>query len=473
MTIPPPRERLPIILFHHMQWSSTSPAQPAVIPQRMVPPSASDEVSRNPEPPPPCRAGLGFVLPCLLWIALFSLAPHLTPQAATAPVKPVRHVVIVENSTSMREQREQAADLLSRLFLDGFRGRAQLGDVIELWVLDQNIQTNALPAFRWHPIASMDNSTSTYRYLRSLKPSNATVSFRNTLSLLDLENPKIPQLLVYIVCSGSNLIEGTPFDDKINPILAGHRDKLTKDGLPFVVVLAAENGKWIGHGVTPGDRNPYIPPFPPPPAPAPTPKPAATTKTNTPAPLIGVIPPDPPAQPKPLSVAEIQAEMKRADMERALTNRQNAAVQSPQNPPAAPQTTQTNTPPPQPAQTNAPSPATNSTPQVETTNTPTTLPPQETNAPPAAITPPPANPTPEPPPAPKTTNIHPASATPQQPPAHTSPTSPWKHLSLGLLYLTAAGALVVVLVRQNKRHKHPSVITESLNRPTPTNRRNP
>jgi hypothetical protein len=373
----------------------------------------------------------------------------------------------------MREQREQTADLLSRLFLDGFRGRAQLGDVVELWVLGQNIQTNALPAFRWHPIASMDNSTSTYRYLRSLKASNATVSFRNTLSLLDLGNPKIPQLLVYIVCSGSNLVEGTPYDDKINPILAGHREKLAKDGLPFVVVLAAENGKWIGHGVTPGDRNPYIPPFPPPPAPAPTPKPAATLKTNAPAPLIGVLPPDPPAQSKPLTVAEIQAEMKRADMERALTNRQHAAVQTPQNPPAAPQTAQTNSPVTPPAQTNTPTLTTNSTHQVETTNNPTALPPPETNTPPAAMTPPPVAPTPETIPATPAASPQTPSPRPQQPPAHPSPSSPWKHLALGLLYLTAAGALVVVLFRQSKRHKHPSVITESLNRPTPTNRRNP
>ncbi len=430
----------------------------------MVPPSASDEVSCNPELPLPSPARFGLTFLYLCWTALLSLIA----QAANSPAAPVRHVVIVENSTSMREQREQTADLLSRLFLDGFRGRAQPGDVIELWIVDQNVQTNALPAFRWHPIASMDNSTSTYRYLKSLKPSNPTVSFRNTLELLDLQNPRIPQLLVYIACSGFNLIEGTPYDEKINQILSGHREKLAKDGLPFIAVLAAENGKWIGHGVTPGDRNPYIPPFPPPPAPAPAPKPAPV-KTNTPAPLIGVIPPDPAPEPRPLTIAEIQAKMKQADMERALTNRRPNAVQTPPIQPPPPEIAQTNTPSPAPTQQDSPTAITNATPLTEAIITP----PPATNPAPIPPAPTPSASSPAPAPAPEATNSKPASTISQPPPHQASPASPWKYLSLGLVYLAAAGALVVVLVRQGRRHKHPSVITESLNHPPRTNRRNP
>jgi hypothetical protein len=384
----------------------------------------------------------------------------------------VRHVVVVENSAAMGEQREQTADLLSRLFLDGFHGRAQLGDVIELWVVDENVETNALPAFRWHPIASIDNSTSTYRYLKALKSSTQTVSFRNAISLLDLENPKIPQLLVYIACSGFNLVEGTPYDDKINVIFSAHRNKLAKGGLPFITVLAAENGKWIGHGVTPGDRNPYIPPFPPPPAPPVAPKPAATVKTNTPAPLIGITPQPSNPKPRPLTVAEIQAQMKQADLARALTNRQPPAVQTPQATPLA-QKTETNAPALTEAQTRVSTPTSNSTPQVATTDTPTSIPDPETNAPQVAVAAPPNAPAPESQSAPKTTNSQPTAANTHQLTPQSTTSSTWKYLSLGLLYLTAAGALVVVLLRQGKRHKHPSVITESLNQPPRTTRHNP
>jgi hypothetical protein len=388
----------------------------------------------------------------------------------------------------MKAQREQTADLVSRMLLDGFRGRIRIGEVVEMWVVEEDVTTNALRAFRWHPIAAIDDSNSAYRYLRSLKSSAETVALTDVLSRLDVANPKIPQLLVYWATSGSDPMRGTPFDDRINSIFRDHHQRLAEEGHAFVTVLAAQEGEWIGHSVTPGDRNPYVPVFPP--LEVEPEVPDETTPTNTAA---------PPAtksasitnRPKLMTVDEIAIKMREAAMERALTSTPPTSVfatnktvevasSSPlPSPPPAPepapkdssstnQVVETPTiPAPESATTNGEPPAVTVTKAVVLPPAPE-QPPPPTNATeagkPAQL---PAKPATQPTEPPRPSNETPQRPYTPPPPSEPPPPdlAPWKDLLVGVALLAAAGSLAVMLIRQMIHRPRASLISQSFGPP--------
>jgi hypothetical protein len=373
------------------------------------------------------------------------------------------------------------------MLLDGFRGRMRIGEVVELWTLEEEVITNALPAFRWHPIAAIDDSNSTYRRLRSLKSSAETVDLNAIFPRLDLANPKIPRLLVYLATSGTDELQGTPFDDRINVIFRDHRGRLMEDGYAFITVLVAQEGEWVGHSITPGDRNPHIPPFPPiekEPEP-----PTEELSTNTPAPLL-------PSsatvtnQPKPMTADEIAVKMREADRLRALTSAPPVSAESTNpsvtlsntaTPPQPPPTVDTppteppaptnlvETPPAEPTET--PAISNRTPPSAVATNTPTLAdvaqPPPPTNKveAPNSTQPPPESLPLESEPAPAAPE---AARGPYTSPPPTQPPqglSPWKDLLVGIALLTAAVALAVLLIRQMLPRSRGSLISQSLGSP--------
>lgn len=432
------------------------------------------------------------ILPCALLLVPF---PARAASSTNGP--PTRHVIVVENSAHMKAQREQAADLVSRLMLDGFRRRIQVGEVVELWVIENDINTNALPAFRWHPIAAVDDSNSAFRFLRSLKSSAESVDLKTIFPRLDLPNPKIPQLLVYLVTSGVDPIEGTPFDDQINPIFRDHHRRLSEAGQPFVTVLAAQDGEWSGHGVTPGDRNPYIPLFPPREKETDTSSPTPSTNTAAPPlqPTAAATPP-----PKPMTVDEIAIKMREAALERARTSPPPAtvsvatqAVTSVEPAASVPQASEPAPEPPTaaPLATNVPlDPApgrefgsTNPlSPPAILTNTRAPLEP-----PSPGPKPPPATSSPDPADLDTPTERQPVQAEPSPPRADSAPPvyipppreapppalSPWKDLLVGTALLAAAGALAILLIRQVRRRPQESLISESFGPLRDSSRRPP
>jgi len=423
-----------------------------------------------------------------IFLGVMTTVPVSGTAAPSTNAPPTRHVVVVENSANMKAQREPTADLVSRMMLDGFRGRMRVGEVVELWVIEEEVNTNALRAFRWHPIAAIDDSNSAYRHLRSLKSSAKTVALDEIFSRLDVANPKIPRLLVYLATSGSDPIRGTPFDERINPIFQEHHQRLAEEGHAFVTVLAAQEGEWVGHGVTPGDRNPFIPLFPPMEV-EPEP-PAVIAPTNT------VAPPVTPSvtitnRPATLTADEIALKMREAALERALTSAPPASVSvtnriaevasssPPPVPSPAPKPTPTRSavtnlleerltaPVPEPAPTNREPPAVIVTNAIASPTAPE-KPPRPTNALAASST------DVRPPSKPRAAPSEPARRIPEAPqPRHTPPPlgeqfpelSPWKDLLVGITLLTAAAALAVLLIRQMTHRPRSSLISQSLGSP--------
>lgn len=237
-------------------------------------------------------------IPLLMAGLLLSGGANATAAAALArDRRPVRHMIVVENTKNMDRQREQSADIVSRLILQGFGQRARPGDGVELWLVDDQVRTQVFERFTWDRLGAVDRSNLAFRLLRDLRPKGSTAVVGRAVSTVGATNAASGPTLVYLVTSGTDSLLGTPYDEQVNSLFFQHREAMRKARNPFVTVLAAQDGAWVGHSITPGDRTPFIPPFPAPKPPevppvvapkadaSPQPSPAPVPATNTPSPL--------------------------------------------------------------------------------------------------------------------------------------------------------------------------------------------
>ena len=220
----------------------------------------------------------------LLILGCLCLAFHLRGQDtsstnAAAPPRPgYRFLFLIDTSSAMSGQKTVTLDTVSRLILSGIGGRLQSGDAWNLWMIDDQLHTNAIPAQRWDPQQRVDISNRIFRFLRAQRFNKKQAPLEKSLAVLAEEAKLSGTLTVFLFTDGSVPVKGTPFDGQINAIFSQHAAGMRKAEKPFVTVFVAQDGRFAAHAVSPGGERIYIPRLPE--AMATAKKSAATAKEN-------------------------------------------------------------------------------------------------------------------------------------------------------------------------------------------------
>jgi hypothetical protein len=200
-----------------------------------------------------------FILGCLC------LAFHLpgrgasTTNAAAAPRPVYRFLFLIDTSSAMSRQKEATMDTMSRLILSGIGGRMHSGDAWNLWMVDDQLHTNSIPAQRWNPQQRADVANSMFRFLRAQRFNKKRAPLEKALAAVADEAQLSGTLTVFLFTDGGAPVKGTPFDEPINEIFTKHAAEMRKSKNPFVTVFVAQDGKFFAHAVSPGGERIYIP----------------------------------------------------------------------------------------------------------------------------------------------------------------------------------------------------------------------
>jgi hypothetical protein len=222
------------------------------------------------------------------------------------------------------------------------------------------------------------------------------------------------RLTVLIFCDGNGKIQGTPFDDAINAIFKQNQRAFGETKQTFIVVLRTQFGQYVGYTMNSsatGVNFPEFPPLPQPPAPPPT------VKTNPSPPSL---PPVVEAPPLVIVGTNIGTSLLPPTQSRPVLT--NPPLTNPPltNPP--PTTTKSNPPPP--------AESLNPTNAALTNTAPLKIAETQTNAP----------------------------ATPTENPKLSSNGA----LTIAIIFLAAAGALVVLMLHRSRKTNQGSIITRSM-----------
>jgi hypothetical protein len=303
-----------------------------------------------------------------------------------------RFLIIFETSPVMKKNLPMIKDMLGEMFSGNLQNEMKTGDDLAVWTVDDKLHTGTFPLENWSPDEAAEYAGRLNDFLGNQKfRRSATLSA--TQPLLDHVVKNSERLTVLIFCDSQSHLTGTPYDDGVNDIITNAAAKLQGGPKPFIVLLRAYHGEYLGCSV---NRSGLLnfPKFPAPPKPQPPP-----VVKEAPAPPV-----TPATGPV---VTPIQALIIVGT--NASTNA-SAALK----PPA----TTVTTPPPQPTV----APATATTPAPAPSPQPAANPPAPTPTPavtPAPTTPasiilsgPPPKPTPVPAPVPPPQNVAPTPTTP-------------------------------------------------------------
>ena len=203
-----------------------------------------------------------FILGC------FCLAFHLRGQeasstnAAALPRPVYRFLFLIDTSSAMSRQKTVTLDTVSRLILSGIGGRIQTGDAWNLWMINDQLHTNAIPAQTWDPRQRAELANRIFRFLRAQRFKKKKALLEKSLAAVAEEAKLSGALTVFLFTDGSVPVKGTPFDEPINEIFTKHAAGMRKSKKPFVTVFVAQEGRFSAHAVSPGGERIYIPRLP-------------------------------------------------------------------------------------------------------------------------------------------------------------------------------------------------------------------
>ena len=216
---------------------------------------------------------------CRLALAQDQPAPP-TPKIDT------RFLFIFDTSSAMKKRLQGTQAEIDSLLAGRVGSHLEDGDTIGVWTFSEGIHMGDMPLQRWssqNGAVIADNITAfvgTQDYGKS-------TDFKVLQPYLNALVARSGRLIVMIFSDGDGEMIGTPYDKNISRSFQKDRSALKKTKEPFILVLASQQGQYVGAnlGEPPGAVSvPDFPAWPVPPTP-----------TNLPpvAPPVVVVPPPP------------------------------------------------------------------------------------------------------------------------------------------------------------------------------------
>ena len=224
----------------------------------------------------------------LLWLCFASMAgfaQNQPPMAVqTNQLSADRLLVILDISSNMQRRSENTQRIIGQIFSSGFSGQVRRGDTIGMWTFNDSLHTGEFPLQRWSPQAAQQITslaaqfTQNQRYSKLSKWSPVMTQLTNVIADSD-------RITVILLSDGSALPAGTPFDAEIAAAFRLNADEQRRQTMPFVTVLRAVKGEFVGFKVSMPPWPIEYPAFPPEPivaAPQPTNPPLAQIESSKP-----------------------------------------------------------------------------------------------------------------------------------------------------------------------------------------------
>jgi len=290
------------------------------------------------------------------------------PAAPAAPLPPGRFLLLMDTSFSMRARADGVAQTLESLLAADLDGRLRPGDTMGMWTFNQQVYHGRFPLQTWSPAQRDAVTARVLEFIREQRYENKADLDQVITRVLPLVRDS-ELITLILLTDGSVPVHGTPFDENINNSFQTLRREQRRARMPFIVILRAENGRFVNHVVgqppwrfsipllpreeaalasatTPEPKSPQPAPHPTPPAktapavahpvPAPSPEPVIAS-TSHPPPTESVA--QPVERSKPLELPE------QPKPPEQLALRESAAAPPPAKPTVTPETPATPTVP--------------------------------------------------------------------------------------------------------------------------------
>jgi len=161
----------------------------------------------------------------------------------------------------MERNAENTRRIVGQLMASGMVGQARAGDTIGFWTFSEELKTGDFPLQRWTP-QTRDRLASAAVEFLGRHPYEKRSRFEKVAAPLTSVVKDSDRITVLIITDGSEKISGTPFDQEINESYRLNQAAQRKQRMPFITVLRAKDGEYIGWRVNAPPFRPEFPAFP-------------------------------------------------------------------------------------------------------------------------------------------------------------------------------------------------------------------
>ena len=194
----------------------------------------------------------------LVWsAALYADAVFISAWAAEAPrtnTSAGRYLFIVDTSFSMHRRAANTRKVVGDFLLSGLNGQLRAGDTIGVWTFNEKLNAGNFPLQRWMPQARQRIAIGVVDFLQRQRYEKPTQIDKALAPMMRVVKDS-DKITVLLISDGDDKVSGTPFDHEINEAFKLNYSAQRKANMPFVTVLRAQKGEFIGVKVS-------MPPWP-------------------------------------------------------------------------------------------------------------------------------------------------------------------------------------------------------------------
>ena len=196
------------------------------------------------------RAGRLSGATLLLVTLAYSLAAQTTVPKTNAPPKPVpeRFLLIVDTSSAMKKRAANIERVVGNLFVGGVGEQLHSGDTIGVWTYTDDLHAGEFPLQRWTPQTSGAIATGIVDFLKSRKYEK-TSRLAPVIAQMKSVVADSDKITVLLLSDGESALTGIPYDASIAEAYRTNAADQRKQQMPFLTVLRAVKGKFIGFTV--------------------------------------------------------------------------------------------------------------------------------------------------------------------------------------------------------------------------------
>jgi len=191
----------------------------------------------------------------LLWLA----ALVVEVSAAAPPAN--RYLLVVETSHTMQRRKDGAIQVTHDLLASQMGGQLHRGDTLGVWTFNAELYAGKFPLELWGPNSATTAPGKVREFLQSQKWEKSA-NLEKAWPVLQRVIKDSDFITVILISSGEANLQGTPFDDQINPVYKTWRKQQADAKMPFVTVLRAQRGTIVDYSVSQAPWKAELPALP-------------------------------------------------------------------------------------------------------------------------------------------------------------------------------------------------------------------
>lgn len=166
------------------------------------------------------------------------------PAKAPKPAPPGnRFLFVLETSVGMSRLEHGGRQAIFDLIYSGVEGRMRKGDTYGIWTFNEQVSAGFYPMQIWDGQRNLEHAGAAGRFLRTQKYEKEG-HLTNLVNQLQTLLRVARDLNVFIATDGNTLVKGTPFDDEINTAYRASAVQVRYTSKPLITTLTARNGEF-------------------------------------------------------------------------------------------------------------------------------------------------------------------------------------------------------------------------------------